>query len=83
MAAVVSGLKNIGPASARWLLAVGVESRQDLEAIGPAEAFLRVRDAGFEPSLNLLYALQGAVLDAHWADLPTELRESLRAEVAD
>lgn len=71
-------LRNIGPTSARWLEAVGVRNREDLEELGSIEAFLRVEDAGFAPSLNLLYALEGALLDLHWVDLPMEVREELR-----
>ena len=80
-ASLLGELRNIGPASARWLRAVGVTSRADLEAIGPVEAFQRIRDAGFGPTLNLLWALQGAVLDVHWAELPPELKTKLKAAV--
>ena len=76
-----SELRNIGPASWRWLRVVGVTGREDLERLGAIEVFLRVRDAGFRPSLSLLYALQGALLDLHWADLPPELAQQLRAAV--
>ncbi|MEM7356193.1 MAG: TfoX/Sxy family protein [Acidobacteriota bacterium] len=79
--ALAKALRNIGPTSARWLLAIGVESLHDLETIGSAEAFRRVRAAGFSANLNLLYALQGALIDAHWSELPAELKAKLRAEV--
>ena len=58
-------LRNIGPKSAAWLRQVGLRTHQDLAAIGPLEAFMRVRRAGFKPSLNLLYAIEGALLDCH------------------
>ncbi|MEM7583298.1 MAG: TfoX/Sxy family DNA transformation protein [Acidobacteriota bacterium] len=74
-------MRNLGPASARWLEVVGITSRSDLERVGAAGAFQRVRDAGFRPSLNLLYALQAALLDAHWTDLPAELKAQLRRAV--
>ena len=74
-------MRNIGPASARWLRAVGVDSLEDLQRIGAPEAFRLVREAGFRPSLNLLYALQGALLDAGWNELPEEMKAQLRAEV--
>ena len=31
---------------------------------------MRVKRAGFRPSLNLLYALEGALLDCHWQEVP-------------
>ena len=61
-------LRNIGPKSAAWLRQVGLRSRADLEAVGTVEAFMRVKRAGFKPSLNLLYALEGALRDCHWQD---------------
>ena len=74
-------LRNIGPTSARWLEAVGVGGRGALEELGAVEVFQRVRDAGFEPSLNLLYALQGALLDAAWTEVLPEIKARLRAAV--
>jgi hypothetical protein len=35
-----------------------------------------------EASLVLLYALQAALLDCHWNDLPPGMKESLKAEAA-
>jgi hypothetical protein len=70
-------LRNIGPKSAAWLRQVGLRSREDLEAVGAVEAFMRVRRAGFKPSLNLLYALEGALLDCHWQQVPDERRSEL------
>jgi DNA transformation protein and related proteins len=70
-------LRNIGPKSAAWLRQVGLRTEEDLRAIGALEAFVRVKRAGFKPSLNLLYALEGALLDCHWQDIPTERRSEL------
>ena len=70
-------LRNIGPKSAAWLRQVGLRSREDLEAVGAVEAFMRVKRAGFKPSLNLLYALEGALLDCHWQDVPESRRSEL------
>ena len=53
-------LRNIGPKSAAWLRQTGVRSQEDLEAVGALAAYVRVKRAGFKPSLNLLYALEGA-----------------------
>ena len=72
-------LRNIGPKSAAWLRQVGLRSREDLEASGAVDAFMRVKRAGFKPSLNLLYALEGALLDCHWQDVPEDRRNELVA----
>lgn len=70
-------LRNVGPKSGAWLRQVGVRSLSDLEDIGALEAYMRVKRAGFRPSLNLLYALEGALLDCHWQDIPEERRSEL------
>ncbi|WP_149194280.1 TfoX/Sxy family protein [Luteimonas suaedae] len=80
-------MRNIGPKSAAWLRQVGLRTREDLEAAGPVEAYMRVRRAGFRPSLNLLYALEGALLDCHWQEVPEARRQQLveaaEAAIAD
>ncbi len=73
-------LRNVGPKSAAWLRQVGLHSREDLEAAGPVDAFMRVKRAGFRPSMNLLYALEGALLDCHWQEVPQARREQLVSE---
>jgi hypothetical protein len=72
-------LRNIGPKSAAWLRQVGLRTRGDLAAAGTVEAFMRVKRAGFKPSLNLLYALEGALLDCHWQEVPDARRNELVA----
>ena len=70
-------LRNIGPTSAAGLRQVGLRTQEDLESVGAVEAFIRVKRAGFRPSLNLLYALEGALLDCHWQQLPEARRGEL------
>lgn len=70
-------IRNVGPKSAAWLRQVGVRTTEDLERIGPVEAFLKVKRAGFRPSLNLLYSMAGALDDCHWADLPEDRKQEL------
>src|SRR5215468_12570707 len=70
-------IRNVGPKSAAWLRQVGVRTQADLERLGPVEAFMKVKRAGFRPSLNLLYALAGAIENCHWADLPDERKAAL------
>jgi DNA transformation protein len=70
-------IRNVGPKSAAWLRQVGVRTQEDLLRLGPVEAFMKVKRAGFRPSLNLLYSLAGAIEDCHWADLPDERKAAL------
>ncbi|NLA67182.1 MAG: TfoX/Sxy family protein [Gammaproteobacteria bacterium] len=72
-------MRNIGPKSAAWLRQVGLKTPEDLAEAGPLEAFMRIKRAGFKPSLNLLYSLEGALRDCHWQDVPEERRSELVA----
>ena len=72
-----SKIRNVGPKSAAWLRQIGVRTTEDLNRVGPVEAFLKVKRAGFRPSLNLLYAMAGALADCHWADLPEARKQEL------
>jgi hypothetical protein len=70
-------LRNIGPKSMAWLRQTGVRTLDDLKAVGALSAFVRVKRAGFKPSLNLLYALEGAIMDCHWQEIPDTRRAEL------
>ena len=73
-------LRNIGPKSAAWLRQVGLRTEADIVAVGPVEAYMRVRRAGFKPTLNLLYALEGALCGCHWQEVPEPRRQQLAQE---
>jgi hypothetical protein len=79
-------IRNIGPKSMAWLRQTGVRTLEDLKSVGALAAYVRIKRAGFRPSLNLLYALEGAILDCHWQEIPearrTDLIKSAEAEVA-
>ena len=79
-------LRNIGPKSAAWLRQVGLRTQDDIAAVGTVEAFMRVKRAGFKPTLNLLYAIEGALTDRHWQEVPearrTELVSAAEAAIA-
>lgn len=70
-------MKNLGPASEKMLKAVDIHTPEDLARLGAVEAFLRVRDNELHPSLNLLYALEGALTGVHWDALPDDVRARL------
>lgn len=76
-------MRNLGPASARMLATIGVHTGADLDAIGAAEAYRRLRAAG-TPGLSrtLLWAMEAALLDLDWRDLPPKVRTRLLAEIA-
>nr|WP_319526840.1 TfoX/Sxy family protein [Pseudomonas laurentiana] len=70
-------LKNLGKTSAQWLHAVGIHSASDLRRLGAVNAYQAVRTRGFRASKVLLYAIEGALLDMHWNDIPVERKAAL------
>jgi DNA transformation protein and related proteins len=78
----VNRLKNLGPKSRVWLEAIGITSLEQIEQVGVVEVYLRLK-AQFpqQVSLNMLYALQAALLNIHWNALPPEMKTELRAQV--
>lgn len=73
-------LRNLGPASEAALTAAGVTSPEQLDDIGPAQAYQRLLRNGHPPHRTMLWALAGALLDLDWRELPTELKTQLLDE---
>lgn len=74
-------LKNLGMASVNILQAIGVNTYEDLAEMGPVKAYCKIKDRGIHVSKVMLYALQGALMDIHWNDLPVELKSQLVQQV--
>ena len=76
----LSGLKNIGKVTERWLNGIGVYDEEGLRRMGAVQAYrlIRAREQGV--TLNLLYALQGALTGSHWNDLAEPIKEMLRRQ---
>lgn len=74
-------LKNLGKTSAQWLHAVGIHSASDLRRAGAVQAYCAVKNRGFRASKVLLYAIEGALQDLHWSQLPCERKEILNSQV--
>jgi DNA transformation protein len=75
----IANAKNIGPKSAEWLRRAGIATLADLQRRGAPATFLAIKQAGHRPSLNLLWALAGALRDKHWMTLTA----AEKAEVTD
>jgi DNA transformation protein len=81
MSKEIESLLNLGPKSTEWLVDVGVTTLDDLKKIGPVEAYWRVKQAGYNASLNLLYALAGAVSNTHWNKLSQDEKHRMMIEL--
>ncbi len=77
----IARLKNLGPASSEWLAEIGVRTPAQLRAIGSLEAYRLIRARGRPASLNLVYAIQAALMDIHWQRLPPDIRDDLKVQV--
>jgi DNA transformation protein and related proteins len=78
----VGALRNLGPASARRLAAIGVRTEADLRRLGAVGAYARVGfEEGGPASLNLLWALHGALQDVDWRSVSAAEKARLRAEL--
>lgn len=79
----VGRLRNLGPASARMLESIGIASRADLERVGPVLAYRALKDIRSDISLNLLWAMHGALTGERWDQLSEETRKQLKLEVQE
>ncbi len=75
-------LRNIGPKSTVWLEKVGIRTLDELKNRGVVRAFLDIRATGQPVTMNLLYSLQGAVMNMDWRDIPPDIKAGLRRDVA-
>lgn len=73
-------LKNLGMASVNILRAVGINTYSDLRHTGAVAAYRKIKARHINVSKVMLYALQGALMDIHWNDLPPDLKAQLVAE---
>ena len=78
----LESLMNLGPASIEMLNRAGIATREQLRELGAVRAFLAVKQSGSRPSLNLLWALAGALSGTPWNQLAPALKQRLRNELA-
>ena len=69
----------LGAVAQRWLADAGIRTRTELARSGSVAAFRKVAAAGHEPSPNLLFALEGALLDLR----PERLSEDVKRNLLD
>jgi DNA transformation protein len=80
----VGRLAGLGPKSEAWLREVGINSEEELRAIGAVAAYRRLKH--WNPrlvSLNALYALHAALNGLHWRLVDDETKARLRAEAGE
>lgn len=73
-------LKNLGMATVNILHAIGINTYAELRRVGAVDAYRRIKARKINVSKVMLYALQGALMDVHWNDLPPDLKQQLVTE---
>jgi DNA transformation protein and related proteins len=82
-AKAASGLKkakNIGPTIANRLYEIGVYTIADLQKIGAAKAYLKIKENypnKIIPVCYYLYSFEGALLNLHWNGVPEKRKIEL------
>lgn len=76
-------LRNLGPKSVDMLHAAGIRSVAQLRALGATAAYVRVKRRSPQASLNLLYALAGALDGQDWVEVRRTRKLELLIAVED
>ena len=77
-------MRNIGPVSRRWLAEIEIYTLADLEQVGPIATYKMIKSMrGGKVSVNLLWALEGALEDIDCRDLSPERKAELRKLLKD
>jgi DNA-3-methyladenine glycosylase I len=79
----LDALEHLGPTSVRWLNTIGVHTHRELEDLGSIDAYRLLKNHGFNASLNLVYAIEGALRGCAWNRLPVKLKVELKQRAAD
>lgn len=75
--------KNIGTTIEKRLNEIGVKTIGDLAQIGAATAYKKIKENYPNQTLSVcyyLYSFQGALMDMHWDDIPTHIKEDLKKQ---
>jgi DNA transformation protein len=76
-AIAIEDLPGLGPRSREMLAGAGIHTAAQLRRLGAVRAHARVRATGVSTSLNLLWALEGALTGLPWQVVAREHRLSL------
>ena len=74
---------NIGPKSRQWLKAIGVYHLQDVKVMGPISIYFILKQNGYPVTRNLVYALEAALRNCDWRQLPADVKQELNQKIQD
>ena len=73
----IADLHGLGPKSEAMLIGAGIKTVTQLKRLGSVRAYAQVKATGANASLNLLWALEGALTGLPWQVVAKEHRLSL------
>lgn len=79
----ISDLPNFGPKSQEMLAQAGINTVARLRKLGSVRAYLQVKRSCGNASLNLLWALEGALTGQHWQVIAKQERLRLLLELEE
>lgn len=79
----IADLPNFGPKSQQMLLQAGIKTVGQLRKLGSVRAYLQVKRSSGKASLNLLWAMEGALTGQHWQVVAKQERLRLLLELED
>ena len=74
----LTSLRNIGKELEKKLKFAGITTPEQLRTVGSKEAFLKLKLRDPYVCLVHLYALEGAIADTEYNQLPEEVKQSLK-----
>ncbi len=74
---MMASLRNLGPKSEAMLRQAGIGTVEELRALGAVKAYALVKRSGVSASLNLLWAMEGALSGRPWQEVAKSDRLSL------
>jgi len=77
----IADLLNLGPKSQQMLAQAGIHTIEQLRELGAVRAYVRVKLTGANSSLNLLWAMEGALSGRHWQEVAQHDRLRLLLEL--
>ncbi len=79
----IADLPNFGPKSQQMLVQAGIHTIEQLRELGAVRAYVQVKQSDVNASLNLLWAMEGALTNRHWQDVAKDDRLSLLLQLED
>lgn len=79
----IADLPNLGAKSQAMLAQAGIHNIEQLRELGSVRAYIKVKRFGANASLNLLWAMEGALSNRHWQEVAKHDRLRLLLKLED